>query len=148
LAGHEHVVEHRHLPEEADILKRAGNPRRGDGRRLLVGKVDAVEANAARVGAVDTGDQIEDRGLARAIGTNESEDRPLGDGKSDSGDGFDAAEAFAHAVELEQVHAVASGSTWPAPLRPGSGPGGGLVANRLAPKSSRSPSKPSGRKIM
>ena len=69
-----YVVLHAQIAEQADVLKRAGDAHAVDLHGGLAGGIHAVQQDGAPGGLVYLGQQIEYRGLARAVGTDESRD--------------------------------------------------------------------------
>src|SRR5207247_5352515 len=65
------------------------------------GDVDAAEEDAAGVRRQQSGDQVEDRRLAGAVGADEPEDLMGGEGKGHVVDRGDAAEAAGEPADLE-----------------------------------------------
>src|SRR5690606_26291913 len=63
--------------------------------------VTAVESQAAAAGCKQAGDQIEHRGLARAVGPDEPEDGALGNGDVHVLQHMQAAEALRHGIERQ-----------------------------------------------
>src|SRR5687768_17589665 len=70
----QYVIQHRHAGKQPDILERARNAMRSN----LIGPLPihglAFKINLARCGFVNTGKQVKDGCLARAVWTNQSED--------------------------------------------------------------------------
>ncbi len=79
-------------------------PERGDAVRRHVGDVGAVEYELAAGRLVDAAHQVEDRGLAGAVGADDGEDLALVDVEGDAVDGLDAAEVDREAVDGEEAH--------------------------------------------
>src|SRR5438132_853618 len=69
-------VEQRHLGEQACLLERAAEPEQGALLRPEPGDVGALDQHPSRVGAQMAGEDVEQRGLARAVGTHEADDLP------------------------------------------------------------------------
>ena len=71
---HLHVIQRCHIGEQPDILEGTGDAQAVD----LVGghslDVDAVDQHATPGGLVHTGKQVENGGLARAVGADEAGD--------------------------------------------------------------------------
>jgi hypothetical protein len=67
----------------ADELKGAGNPKFTALRRTEMGNVLVVEKDTAAIGPVEPGDQIEQRGLARAVRSDQSQDFAFCQGEID-----------------------------------------------------------------
>src|SRR5690242_19186482 len=62
-----HVLDHRELAEGTRDLESAGEPQAADVMRGLAGDLRVGEADRAMGRLQGTGDQIEDRALARAV---------------------------------------------------------------------------------
>ena len=77
--AHLHVVLHGHAGEEPDVLEGPGDAQPVQLVHGLAPGVLAVEQNAALGGLVHVGQQVEDRGLARAVGADEARDLRLAD---------------------------------------------------------------------
>ena len=73
------VVLHRHGVEQANVLECTGNTHAVDLVDRLARGVLAVEQDGAVRGLVHLGEQVEDRGLAGAVGTDETGDLGLAD---------------------------------------------------------------------
>jgi hypothetical protein len=73
------VVEHAHAAEQRDVLERAGEPQGGAIRRRHTRDVRAFIDDAALLRPIETGNGIEQRGLARAIGADKGSDGIRGD---------------------------------------------------------------------
>ncbi len=71
IAGDADVVENRERAEKPDVLKRAGDAELDDLVDAQAREVAAAERHVAVGRLVDAGDEIEDRGLARAVGPDE-----------------------------------------------------------------------------
>jgi hypothetical protein len=97
------VLEHRELREDIGALEGAAHAEPteivgGDARHLAL-----VEAHAARVGAEVAGDEIEQRGLARAVGTDDGADRSTGHVEADAPHGEEAVEALAQSRDVKHA---------------------------------------------
>src|SRR6185503_9085372 len=68
------VFEHGHAREEPDVLKRSRDAAAGDLIRTQTVDALAVEEDRTGSGLIDAGEQVEDRGLAGAVWTNQTED--------------------------------------------------------------------------
>src|SRR5690606_10978359 len=95
------VLERGHLAEEPDVLEGAGDARLGHlvDRAGLVGP--AAQAEAAGIGHVQAGDDVEEGGLARPVRPDEAVDLAATDPDADVGERLQAAEALVHARDLE-----------------------------------------------
>src|SRR5690606_27634868 len=81
------------------------------------GEVHAAEPDGARRGPLEAGDQVERRGLAGAVGTDEPEDLAGSDREAEVADGLQAPEALAEALDLQQ--GPGAGATGPRRGQPG-----------------------------
>ena len=70
--------------------------------RRGAGDLGAFEPDQAGVGAVDAGDDVEQRGLARAVGTDEAQDLAALDREIDPVERGDAAELFGEPAHFEE----------------------------------------------
>src|SRR5262249_1133113 len=142
LASDEQVLDDAQLAEEANVLERAADAHASNLRWLERCEVVRAESNAARIVLIDAGDEVEDGGLAGAVGANESEDDVVVHGEGDVGDSLQTTEALAHVRKDERHQAAFAGAsgTFLDSSSTGRGP--------LRWKSSRSPSRPSGLQIM
>ena len=75
--AHEHVLDGRHVLEEPDVLEGAADAQRRD----LVGaqshEGDATEPDGALLRHVEPGEDVEEGGLARAVGADDGRDPAL-----------------------------------------------------------------------
>ncbi|KEH11063.1 hypothetical protein GY14_02450 [Delftia tsuruhatensis] len=69
------VVQHRHAPEQRNVLEAAPQAQPGAARRRHARDVLALEADGAARGPVKARDGVEQRRLARAVGTDHRRDR-------------------------------------------------------------------------
>ena len=94
VAADHDVLEGRHVGKEADVLEGAGNTGTCDfmDGRGGIGFTGQFEAAAVR--GVETGDDVEEGGLARAIGTNEAIDLTAFDGQAHVGESLQAAKTL------------------------------------------------------
>jgi hypothetical protein len=81
---------------------RAGDPVARDAIGCQAGDVEAAEPHAAAIGFLDAVDQIEHRGLARAVGPDQTENLPFAHGEAQVAHGAQPAKALAEIRELEQ----------------------------------------------
>ena len=72
------IFEQGHFLEDTDVLKGPRNAHARDLVRLAAGQVVALKVNPATGWWQQAGDQVEDRGLACAVRTNQAEDTALG----------------------------------------------------------------------
>ena len=98
------VLQQRRVLEQLDVLEGAGDAQRGDAVRRHVGDVGAVEHQLAAGRLVDAAHQVEDRGLAGAVGADDGEDLALADVEGHAVDGLDAAEVDREVVDREEAH--------------------------------------------
>src|SRR5687767_5509080 len=70
----QYVIQHRHAGKQPDVLERARHAMRCNLIGTLPMQSFAFKINLARCGFVDTGKQVKDSRLARAVWTNQSED--------------------------------------------------------------------------
>ncbi len=70
LRGGADVVGHAHGAEQADVLKGAGDAELGEMAGTQLGDGRFPELDAANGRLIDSGDEIEHRGLARAVGAD------------------------------------------------------------------------------
>ena len=99
-----HVVLHRQVVEQADVLEGTGDARLvhlGGGHAV---GVLAVEEDGAPGGMVHLGQQVENRGLARAVGADEAGDLGGTYGDVELVDGGEAAEVDAQVLALQHRH--------------------------------------------
>ena len=101
VAADHHVLDGRHLGEQPDVLEGARDARLRDlvHRGRLVRR--AAQHEGAAVGRVQAGDDVEEGGLAGAVGADQAVDLARIDGDADVGQGLQAAEALGHAIDLE-----------------------------------------------
>src|SRR5690606_42159506 len=85
--------------------------------RRRSGDVASVEQNAPAGRRHESGDDVEQRGLAGAVGADQGGDGALFDPKGAFVDGDDAAEAFADPVDDDQVRPARARSPFRAPGR-------------------------------
>src|SRR6185436_11780158 len=105
------ILDRREIGEETDVLEGARDACRGDLVRLQAVERAAVEDESAFVGRIDTGEDIEERGLAGAIRADQAEHLARRDRKGNIAQRLDAAEALADAAAFEQVHVERSVSS-------------------------------------
>src|SRR5580765_312454 len=101
-ANHD-VVEHRHVAEKREILKR---PADTDGRapvRRKTGDVFTLEQYAAARGHVAAGDAVQKGGLAGAVRPDDREKLARLHGKADVNERPDSSEAKAQILRLQDL---------------------------------------------
>ena len=91
------VFQRRHRAEQADILERPSQSRRGALMRRHVGDVGAIEHDLARCRLVETRQHVERRGLARTIRPDQRMNAAAPHLDVDAIDGLEAAEIFRRA---------------------------------------------------
>src|SRR6185295_12658121 len=101
VTGRHYVIQHRHARKQSNVLKRARDAARGDLIRTQTVDALTVEVNRAGRRLVDAGEQVEDRGLARAVGTDETVDLALLHGHIQLVDGAQTAEANRRLISLQ-----------------------------------------------
>src|SRR5213593_264495 len=108
-AGH-HVLEDGHAAEELRGLEGAAEAARRDRARLLADERHAVETDLAAVGRIDAADDVEQRGLARAVGPDDATDLSRVEIEVDAVERDDAAEGDGDVPHDEAAHADRSGA--------------------------------------
>ena len=96
-----YVVLHRHGVKQADVLEGTGDTHAVNLVDGLARGVLAVEQDGAVRGLVHLGKQVEDRGLAGAVGANQTGDLGLADGQAKVVDRLEAAELNTQVDTLE-----------------------------------------------
>ena len=102
--GRDQVLTDRRALYQTDVLERTPEPER---RPLVHGQVGDLLTpvdDAAGVGRVEAGDQVEQRRLAGAVGTDDADDFVLVDGDAHVQVGLDASEADGQVVSLKHGH--------------------------------------------
>src|SRR6185503_11539856 len=89
------------------VLEGPRNPAGGNSSRIPARNVVAVEEYVAAVRLVDTGHDVENRGLARTVRTDQTENLLRLDRERNAADRAQAAEHFLDLAELEQAHLAA-----------------------------------------
>src|SRR5262249_3259929 len=109
----EHVLERRHVVEEADVLERAPDPQPGHPVRREPCRVVAVEDDLARGRRVHAGEHVEEGGPACALRADQARDSACRDREVDVVARDQAAELLAKLARLEQRlgHAVTAASS-------------------------------------
>ena len=87
-----HVILHAHFVEQADILEGTGNARLVDLNGVHARGILAVDQDGAGGGLIHLGDQVEDRGLASAVGADQAGDLRTADDHVEVVYGLQAAE--------------------------------------------------------
>ena len=96
------------LPQ-ADVLEGPGHARPADPVRREALHAVALEQDVAFLGVVEAADDVEGRGLARAVGADEPGDGPRGDPHGQVVDRRDPAEAHGHVLHVEQQSVLSEG---------------------------------------
>ena len=105
------VVQDREVLKQADILERPGNPRVVDGDRRMAFDVFAVQPDRAAVRAVNAGDDIERRRLARAVGTDQAGKFAAVQREIEIRQGFQTAELDRNVGYFQKAHVHTAGLT-------------------------------------
>ena len=92
MQAHLHVVQHRHILEQTDILKRARDARLIDDSRLEANDAFSIQHDIAFRGLVHTSEHVEHRCFARTVGTDKAVQMALFNGKRKFFHGLQAAE--------------------------------------------------------
>src|SRR5581483_6210756 len=92
--------------ERLQALERAPDPTARAEMWLVVGDVVAIEDDAARRRRLQTRDDVEQRGLARAVRTDQAGDDSLVDADRHAVQRLQPAEAHGDVLGLEQRHAA------------------------------------------
>ncbi len=95
------VFQQGHFLEHADVLERTGDTALGDLVRRDLADVLAVEFDRAAGSAQQTGDQVEDGGLAGAVRADQAKDAALRDIEIDVLQNLQAAKVLADVFELQ-----------------------------------------------
>ena len=95
------VFPHRHGAENRGFLEGAHNAFAGHDMRCQIADALAPEQNLACAGLHKRGDQLEQRGLARAVGADDREDFALLDREADLVHRHQTAVAFCRAFDFE-----------------------------------------------
>ena len=114
--------------EQARVLEGAAQAEPGPGRRRAVGDVDAGQLDPPGVGTEEPGDDVEERGLAGAVGPDDADDLAVLGVERHVVEGGVAAEAEREPAHLELGPAIGRPPTArgaaparPAPRRPSGG---------------------------
>ena len=98
---HLHIVQRGHVGKQADILEGTGNAQTVD----LVGghslDIDAVNQHGAPGGLVHAGEQVENGGLARAVGADQAGNLGRANGDIEAVHGGQAAEVNAEVAHIQ-----------------------------------------------
>jgi len=104
LDGQEHVVHHAELGKQRGDLKRAAQAQTRAAERLKARDVAVEEANAAGAWRDETGDDVEERRLAGAVGADDDEPLAVGRVHVDAAERQEPAEVVTQAFDGERVH--------------------------------------------
>ena len=115
----QHVVEHGHVREQADRLEGAGDPARDDGVGPQPDQARPCERDPTGVGPHEAGHDVEERRLARAVGTDETDDGAARNDEVDAVEGDDAAEGLGDAAHVEDGRLARAGAGGHALAQPG-----------------------------
>src|SRR3954468_8180890 len=110
VAANHDVLQRRQVREQADVLEGSRDTRGGDAVGREAGDVACAEIEAAVVGGVHPGEDVEQRGLAGTVRANQAEDLRGLNVEGKLARRLDAAETLADAPSLEQRRH----SRWPA----------------------------------
>ena len=100
LADH-HGLQHRQMREQADVLERARDAAQRAPRGARVGDDVALEGDLPAIGREHAGHQIEERGLAGAVRSDQRMDVAARDLHAQIVQRIEAAEALAQALDRE-----------------------------------------------
>jgi hypothetical protein len=98
-----HVLQHGEVAEKVDVLIGAGDALLGDLIRLQAAEGLSVKGDGAAGELVNAADQVEQRGLAGAVGADQAEDFPLVHGKTHLVDGDQTAEGDGGLFQLQHL---------------------------------------------
>jgi hypothetical protein len=101
VCAHHDVFEHRHIVEEANVLKGAAHPLRRDPIGTQPNDRLSIEANFAFFRLVDAGDRVEDRGLAGAVWPDDAGDAACLEAQIDGAHCHQPAKSFCDFVEFK-----------------------------------------------
>src|SRR5947209_9024889 len=132
LSREDEIFEHRQLREHLQELERATDAQTSKIAGTRAGDRSAIDAHFARGGRELTEYAVEERGFARAIGPDESEDLALVHLERYAVDGVDAAEALGDLADFEhrrhglpgavrsacRTRAIAAPTRSPTPISP------------------------------
>src|SRR5229473_1767937 len=122
-------LQHGEVGEDLHELEAPGHAEPGEGDRADAPDVAALEPHVALARREDTGEQVDQGGLAGAVGTDDRDELAFADGKADPVEGDEGPVALPEIVRLEDHRRETR------PMRP---PGATITMNaRIAPKISR-----------
>ena len=99
---HENVLQHRHVRKEPDVLKRSADACAGDLLGLQANQGTILEADLPRIRAVNARQSIEERGLTRAVRSDQRGDHSLFQFKTHTRERLQAAEPLGYVAEFQQ----------------------------------------------
>jgi hypothetical protein len=97
-----HVLERGEIREEADVLEGARDAERRDAVGRRVHEPLSLEEEAPLILAIEAREDVEERGLSRAVGPDEPVDLALADREAHAGKRDEAAEALGDVLDLEE----------------------------------------------
>ena len=100
----QHVLQHGEIGEQADLLEGASDADGVNAVRGEAGDVGVLEAHPARVRRHESGEAVEQGGLASAVGADDADDLALGHVEGDVRERPQAAILFADALDLQKGH--------------------------------------------
>jgi hypothetical protein len=101
VAPDQHVLERRQVPEETEILEGAGEADAREAPSAQAEQVGALEAHAARGRLIHAREDVEERGLARPVGTDHGEQLAARDVEAHVRERGDVPEAQRQVAHLE-----------------------------------------------
>ncbi|OIQ77385.1 hypothetical protein GALL_409190 [mine drainage metagenome] len=101
----QHIDQHALAIEQPDGLKGAENACTGNAVRRLARHVMTLQEHSAFGRLVNPRDDVEHRGLACPVGSDQAEHLARLDGETQIGHSLQAAEADAHSIQAQQVFA-------------------------------------------
>ena len=104
MLANEHILQGRHVREQADVLKGPGDAQRGNAEWLQTHQVCSREHQFARGDRINTGNGIEEGCLAGAIWADQPGNHPLFHYKINRVDGGKAAKGLGHFACFEKAH--------------------------------------------
>src|SRR5260221_473669 len=112
VAPDHHVLERRQIGEQADVLEGARDARDRDPIGREPGDALSIEKKQPLIRRVNAGEQVEQRGLARPVRSDQSKDLAARDRERNVLQRADAAEALRNVLDLQQgAHAAGTESS-------------------------------------
>jgi len=102
VAADHDVLNHGHVEEQLQVLKRPGHAQGGDAVWRQAAEFMSVKPDGAGGGLVKATQGIEQGGFARAVGTDDGVNQAFGRLETDPGQGHDAAEALFQSFDDQQ----------------------------------------------